>query len=118
MNEIHPHFAKRSAGVLLHVSSLDGGHGIGDFGPSARRFIDWLSASGWSIWQVLPIGPLGKGDSPYSSPSSFAIEPILLSLEGDVTAAIAAMMTLDDVLSSLRKNLTSTSAHFWKLWRN
>jgi len=81
VKSIHPYFANRTAGVLLHVSSLPGGHGIGDFGPSARRFLDWLSTSGWSTWQVLPIGPLGKGDSPYSSPSSFAIEPLLLSLD-------------------------------------
>ena len=78
----HPYFTKRSAGVLLHVSSLPGAHGIGDFGPSAHRFLDWLHAAGWNTWQVLPIGPLGKGDSPYSSPSSFAIEPLLISIEG------------------------------------
>ena len=79
--QIHPFFKHRSAGVLLHVSSLPGAHGIGDFGPSARRFMDWLEATGWNTWQVLPIGPLGKGDSPYSSPSSFAIEPLLISLD-------------------------------------
>ena len=78
----HPYFTSRSAGVLLHVSSLPGGHGIGDFGPGAHRFLDWLQASGWNTWQVLPIGPLGKGDSPYSSPSSFAIEPLLISIDG------------------------------------
>ena len=79
--QIHPFFKHRSAGVLLHVSSLPGAHGIGDFGPSARRFLDWLEATGWNTWQVLPIGPLGKGDSPYSSPSSFAIEPLLISID-------------------------------------
>lgn len=78
----HPYFTSRSAGVLLHVSSLPGAHGIGDFGPGAHHFLDWLHATGWNTWQVLPIGPLGKGDSPYSSPSSFAIEPLLISIEG------------------------------------
>lgn len=78
----HRFFTKRSAGVLLHVTSLPGEHGIGDFGPAAHRFLDWLGAAGWNTWQVLPIGPLGKGDSPYSSPSSFAIEPLLVSIDG------------------------------------
>ncbi|MCH2143998.1 MAG: 4-alpha-glucanotransferase [Phycisphaerales bacterium] len=81
MRTPHAFFRERTAGVLLHVSSLPGPHGIGDFGPSAHRFLDWLHACGWSTWQVLPIGPLGKGDSPYSSPSSFAIEPLLASID-------------------------------------
>lgn len=62
----------RSAGVLLHVSSLPGGHGIGDLGPAAIDWIDWLADAGCRYWQVLPLGPAGYGDSPYSSPSSFA----------------------------------------------
>ena len=62
----------RSAGVLLHVSSLPGPYGIGDLGPSAIDWIDWLAGAGCRYWQVLPLGPAGYGDSPYSSPSSFA----------------------------------------------
>ena len=46
---------QRSAGVLLHITSLPGPHGIGDFGPDAFRFVDWLAAAGQGIWQLLPV---------------------------------------------------------------
>ena len=81
MKKKHPFFKRRSAGVLLHVTSLPGPHGIGDLGRPAHRFLDWLEATGWSRWQMLPIGPIGKGESPYSSTSSFAIEPLLTSID-------------------------------------
>ncbi|MEC7351915.1 MAG: 4-alpha-glucanotransferase, partial [Planctomycetota bacterium] len=67
----HPSLARHRAGVLLHPSSLPGPHGIGDLGRPARRFLDWLEASGWDLWQMLPVGPVGRGNSPYSSGSSF-----------------------------------------------
>jgi 4-alpha-glucanotransferase len=76
---LHPLLASRRAGVLLHATSLPGPYGIGDLGPEAVRFLDWMQAAGLSIWQTLPVGPVGPGDSPYSSPSSFAGEPLLLS---------------------------------------
>lgn len=71
----------RSAGVLLHVSSLPGPHGNGDLGPSARQFIDFLAAAGQSWWQVLPVNPAGAGNSPYSGVSAFAGNPLLISLQ-------------------------------------
>ena len=71
----------RCAGILLHVTSLPSAHGIGDFGIEAARFADQLAASGQSLWQVLPLGPVGFGDSPYQSFSAFAGEPLLISLE-------------------------------------
>ncbi|MFO0783686.1 MAG: 4-alpha-glucanotransferase [Phycisphaerales bacterium] len=74
-------FAQRRAGVLLHVSSLPGGHGIGDLGPAAHAFAAWCGAAGQSVWQMLPVGPVGPGDSPYASTSSFAGEPLFISLE-------------------------------------
>lgn len=77
----HPLLGERSAGILMHVTSLPGPHGIGDLGRPAIDFLEWLSLTGCRIWQVLPIGPIGKGNSPYSSGSSFAIEPLLVSLE-------------------------------------
>ncbi|HEV2066721.1 MAG TPA: 4-alpha-glucanotransferase [Thermomicrobiales bacterium] len=70
----------RESGILLHPTSLPGPHGIGDFGPSAFRFIDWLEAAGQRLWQVMPLGPTGYGDSPYASPSAFAGNPLLISL--------------------------------------
>ncbi|HEX6511946.1 MAG TPA: 4-alpha-glucanotransferase [Chloroflexota bacterium] len=67
--------------MLLHVVSLPGGQGIGDLGPEAYRFIDWLAAAGQQIWQILPLGPTGFGNSPYASISAFAGNPDLISLE-------------------------------------
>lgn len=69
----------RKAGVLAHPTSFPGPYGIGDLGSGAYRFIDFLEASGQTIWQVLPIGPTGYGDSPYQSFSSFAGQPLIIS---------------------------------------
>jgi 4-alpha-glucanotransferase len=71
----------RSAGILLHPTSLPSHGGIGDFGPAAYRFVDSLAAARQGLWQVLPLGPLGYGNSPYSSISAFAGNPLLISLE-------------------------------------
>jgi 4-alpha-glucanotransferase len=71
----------RSAGILLHPTSLPSRGGIGDFGPAAYAFADFLASSRLGIWQVLPLGPLGFGFSPYSSTSAFAGNPLLISLE-------------------------------------
>jgi len=71
----------RSSGVLLHPTSLPGRHGIGDFGDSAYRFADFLHNSGQQLWQVLPLGPTGYGDSPYACYSAFAGNTLLISFE-------------------------------------
>ncbi len=71
----------RAAGILLHPTSLPSRGGIGNFGPAAYQFVDWLAASRQGLWQVLPLGPLGYGNSPYSSTSAFAGNPLLISLE-------------------------------------
>ena len=71
----------RSSGVLLHITSLPSPFGIGDLGPSAYRFADLLAEAEQQVWQVLPLVPIGKGNSPYSSPSTFAGNPLLISPE-------------------------------------
>ena len=71
----------RAAGILLHPTSLPSHGGVGDFGPAAYSFVDFLAAARQGIWQVLPLGPLGYGNSPYSATSAFAGNPILISLE-------------------------------------
>ena len=71
----------RTAGILLHPTSLPSRGGIGDFGPAAYRFVDFLASARQGLWQVLPLGPLGYGNSPYSSTSAFAGNPLLISLE-------------------------------------
>lgn len=72
---------RRSSGLLLHPTSLPGGHGIGDLGPEAYRFASLLASCGQTWWQMLPVGPAGPGNSPYASPSAFAGSPLLISLE-------------------------------------
>lgn len=69
----------RSFGVLLHPTSLPGRYGIGDLGPQAFRFVDHLKACGARLWQTLPMGPTGYGDSPYACFSAFAGNPLLIS---------------------------------------
>lgn len=71
----------RTAGILLHPTSLPSRGGIGDFGPAAYSFVDSLASARQGLWQVLPLGPLGFGNSPYSSVSAFAGNPLLISLE-------------------------------------
>ncbi len=68
----------RAAGILLHPTSLPSAGGIGDMGPDAFRFIRWLADAGMKIWQVLPLGPTGYGDSPYQCFSAFAGNPLLI----------------------------------------
>lgn len=75
----------RSSGVLLHPTSLPSRFGIGDFGEGAYRFVDFLQRSGQSIWQLLPLGPTGYGNSPYASYSAFAGNTLLISLDHLVT---------------------------------
>src|ERR1700686_3075773 len=72
---------ERLSGVLLHVTSLPSYGGIGDFGPAAYAFVDFLAASKQRLWQVLPLSPTGYGSSPYSALSAFAGNPLLISLE-------------------------------------
>jgi 4-alpha-glucanotransferase len=71
----------RQSGILLHPTSLPGRYGIGDLGDEAFRFAGWLEAAGQSIWQMLPLGPTGYGESPYQLYSAFAGNPLLVSLE-------------------------------------
>lgn len=78
----------RSAGILLHPTSLPGPYGIGTLGADARRFIDLLSDAGIGLWQVLPLGPTGYGDSPYQSLSAFAGNPYLIDPEELVKAGL------------------------------
>jgi 4-alpha-glucanotransferase len=72
---------KRTSGILLHPTSLPGPYGVGDIGPRAHRWVEFLSGAGCGLWQVLPIGPTGYADSPYQCFSSFAGNPLLISVD-------------------------------------
>lgn len=90
----------RSSGILLHPTSLPGPHGIGDLGPGAYAFVDFLARAGQQLWQVMPLGPTGYGDSPYAALSAFAGNPLLISLDELVSAGL-----LDDAeVQSIRRD--------------
>ena len=71
----------RSSGILLHPTSLPSPYGIGDLGSGAYSFVDFLNESDQKIWQILPLGPTGAGNSPYLSYSALAGNPLLISLD-------------------------------------
>jgi 4-alpha-glucanotransferase len=83
----------RTSGILLHPTSLPGRFGIGELGPEALRFAEFLAAAGQRLWQVLPLGPTGYGDSPYQCFSAFAGNPLLVSL--DLLEAEGLLMPAD-----------------------
>ncbi|MFO7566523.1 MAG: 4-alpha-glucanotransferase [Enhygromyxa sp.] len=88
---------ERASGILLHPTSLPGPHGIGDLGPSAYHFVDWLVAAGQRLWQVLPLNPIGPGNSPYASVSVFAGSPLLVGLEPLIEAGWLAPIPSEEL---------------------
>ena len=79
MSEAINNTKTRMSGILLHPTSLPSPYGIGDLGQTAYDFVDFLCETKQTLWQVLPLGPTGYGDSPYQSFSSFAGQPLLIS---------------------------------------
>ncbi|MGQ0537538.1 MAG: 4-alpha-glucanotransferase, partial [Gemmatimonadaceae bacterium] len=79
----------RAAGILLHPTSLPGANGIGELGTQALRFLDFLADAGMRIWQMLPLGPTGYGDSPYQSFSAFAGNPLLIAISCDAACSFS-----------------------------
>src|SRR5437762_14045405 len=89
----------RASGILLHPTSLPGRFAIGDLGPAAFAFADFLAASGQSLWQVLPLGPTGYGDSPYAGYSAFAGNTLLISPEKLFEDGLLTKSDLDEIPS-------------------
>ncbi|HUQ83869.1 MAG TPA: 4-alpha-glucanotransferase [Gemmatimonadaceae bacterium] len=92
----------RAAGILLHPTSLPGPNGIGEFGEHAHRFVDVLADAGITIWQVLPLGPTGYGDSPYQTFSAFAGNPLLIAIESDGRVFPRSTVDFDTVIPHKR----------------
>src|SRR5262249_42080676 len=72
---------RRASGILLHPTSLPFGLGVGDLGRGAFGFVDFLATAGQTLWQIMPLGPVGLGNSPYAARSAFAGNPLLVDLE-------------------------------------
>src|SRR5690349_12813855 len=88
---------ERASGILLHPTSLPGRYGIGELGDEARAFLHFLGAAGQRLWQVLPLGPTGYGDSPYQSFSAFAGNPLLIGTDRLLRDGLLAPSDLDDL---------------------
>ncbi|MGO9712740.1 MAG: 4-alpha-glucanotransferase [Polyangiaceae bacterium] len=90
-----PKLGERTSGLLVHPTSLAGPHGCGDIGASSLRWLDFMRVSGHRWWQMLPVGPVGYGNSPYSAQSAFAGSALLLALEPLVEAGWLETRALD-----------------------
>lgn len=101
----------RSSGVLLHPTSLPGPFGIGDLGPEAQAFADFLDAAGQGLWQVLPLGPTGYGDSPYACYSAFAGNTLLISPEQLVVDGLLTKEQCASVPSSSAERIDFEAVH-------
>ncbi|MCC7118559.1 MAG: 4-alpha-glucanotransferase [Anaerolineales bacterium] len=99
---------QRSSGILLHPSSLPGPYGIGDLGSQALRFVDWLAAAGCKLWQTLPLGPTGYGDSPYQCFSAFAGNPYLIAPDELFADDLLTQVDLDEMRAAFESDDSST----------
>ncbi len=104
---------KKESGVLMHLSSLPDRYGIGSLGEEAFRFIDFLKSSRQTYWQLLPLCPVGKGNSPYSSVSSFAGEILFIDLDGLVNDGLLNPDDIENV--SFPKNVDYKKVREFKL---
>jgi len=102
----------RAAGILLHPTSLPGPNGIGELGDDAYRFLDFLAEVGITIWQVLPLGPTGYGDSPYQTFSAFAGNPLLIATGSDAHEFPAHTVDFERVMRYKRSLLDRAIAAY------
>ena len=113
---MHSKLLDRSAGILLHPTSLPSNEGIGTLGKTAYNFIDWLDTAHIRIWQVLPLGPTGYGDSPYAAFSSFVGNPLMIDLE---ILSEQGYLTADDIklpeYLSTEGSVDFGSVVYWKM---
>src|SRR6516225_8235711 len=101
----------RASGILLHPTSLPGRFAIGDLGRAAYEFADFLRGSGQGLWQVLPLGPTGYGDSPYACYSAFAGNTVLISPEKLVADGLLGQDELDQVQPVAGEKVDFSRAH-------
>lgn len=104
----------RNSGILLHITSLPGSEGIGTLGAEAFRFIDFLQKTGQGIWQILPLGPVGYGNSPYQCYSAFAGNPLLIDLDVLVEEGLLEQGDLEDKPESPLYRIDFDKVADWK----
>lgn len=105
---------QRNSGILLHPTSFAGPYGVGDLGDGAYRFIDFLAASGCKLWQVLPLGPTGYGDSPYQCFSAFAGNPYLVSPELLIALGLLTQADFADMPAWPTNRVDFGGLYHWK----
>ncbi len=105
----------RASGLLLHPTSLPGRYGIGDLGPSCHAWIDFLKSAQQKLWQILPLGPTGYGDSPYQSFSAFAGNPYLVSPDALFADGLLNRADLNDVPAFPAASVDFGAVITWKL---
>ena len=106
---------ERSAGIVLHPTSLPGKYGIGELGKEAKQWIDVLEAAGQTLWQVMPLGPTGYGDSPYQSFSAFAGNPYLISIDNLIEQEFLRKTDLENMPDFLASSVDFGPVIAWKL---
>jgi 4-alpha-glucanotransferase len=104
----------RASGIILHPTSLPGPFGVGDLGPVAYRWLDWLADSGCTLWQVLPLGPTSYGDSPYQCFSAFAGNPYLISPELLLEQGLLTNENLLDMPAWDDRKVDYSRLYLWK----
>ena len=107
----------RASGVLLHPTSLPGPHGSGDLCPAAHHFIDWLASAGQTLWQMLPLGGIGPGNSPYMSSSAFAGNLLLIDLAELQQRGWLGPQALDLPPAADPHRLDFTTVYPWRMQR-
>jgi 4-alpha-glucanotransferase len=105
----------RSSGIILHPTSLPGPYGIGEIGSRAFKWVDFLDDAGCSLWQLLPLGPTGYGDSPYQCFSAFAGNPYLISLEDLISEGMLSYADIADMPSFSEEKVDFGKLIPWKL---
>lgn len=105
----------RAGGILLHPTSLPGRYGIGDLGPQAYHFVDWLASTKCKLWQILPLGPTGYGDSPYQCFSAFAGNPYLISFDALIEDGLLTQDDLADMPAFNASRVDFGALIPWKL---
>lgn len=106
--------SNRKSGILLHITSLPGAEGIGTLGKEAYLFVDFLQETGQKLWQILPLGPVGAGNSPYQCYSAFAGNPMLIDLELLIEQNLLSKEILAGIPKFIKKRVDFDKVKEWK----